>query len=113
MRTGITFDVAVADRARLEAIGAAPTSAQMHDSSVALARLDALLTWDIEERWPLLDCPIETINSALLSENALMIDLVGLSVHLMEDVGHFPMLEDAETFNALASGILKRCFREA
>lgn len=30
MRTGITFDVAVADRARLEAIVAAPTSAQKH-----------------------------------------------------------------------------------
>ena len=30
MRTGITFDVTAADRARLEAIIAAPTSAQKH-----------------------------------------------------------------------------------
>ncbi|WP_280776694.1 alpha/beta hydrolase [Rhizobium sp. SG_E_25_P2] len=73
----------------------------------ALAMLEALFDWDIEEHWSHLRCPVEAINSAVLSSGAELLMLPGLSVHLMEAVGHFPMLEDPESFNALAYDILE------
>jgi pimeloyl-ACP methyl ester carboxylesterase len=75
---------------------------------VALPVLDALLAWDIEARWPLMRSPIETINSAMLAEKSELLALDGLRVHTMDAVGHFPMLEDPERFNALARATLDR-----
>jgi len=51
MRTGITFDVTAADRARLEAIIAAPTSAQKHvwRAKIILMSGDGLGTFAIME----------------------------------------------------------------
>jgi pimeloyl-ACP methyl ester carboxylesterase len=75
---------------------------------VALPVLGALLAWDIEARWPLLRSPVETINSAMLTQNSEQLALAGLRIHVMDEVGHFPMLEDPGRFNALTSAILKR-----
>ena len=75
---------------------------------VALPILGALLDWDIEARWPLLPCPVETINSVMLVENSEGPQLDGLRVHAMDGVGHFPMLEAPERFNAIARAALRR-----
>jgi pimeloyl-ACP methyl ester carboxylesterase len=78
------------------------------ERQVALPVLGALLAWDIEARWPLLRSPVETINSAMLTQSSEQLPLAGLRVHSMDAVGHFPMLEDSGRFNALTSAILKR-----
>jgi pimeloyl-ACP methyl ester carboxylesterase len=78
------------------------------DPDIALPALEALLQWDIESRWPMLRCPIETINSAALSANGEQIALDGLRVQLMRKTGHFPMLERPEQFNALVRAVLRR-----
>jgi pimeloyl-ACP methyl ester carboxylesterase len=77
------------------------------DRQVALAALKSLLEWDIETRWPLLDIPVATINSAILAGSAEL-DLLGLELHSMTGVGHFPMLENPGVFNALAMAILEK-----
>jgi pimeloyl-ACP methyl ester carboxylesterase len=64
----------------------------------ALDALDALLAWDVEERWPAVRCPVATINATMLASPEHAIALDGLSVHLMDGVGHFPMLEAPERF---------------
>jgi sigma-B regulation protein RsbQ len=66
----------------------------------ALATLAALLAWDIEALWPRLNARVETINSRHLSAACEGIELAGLGEFLMDDVGHFPMLERPERFNA-------------
>lgn len=78
------------------------------EPQVALPVLEALLDWDIEARWPRLQCPVETINSAVLAENGEQLALPGLVVHGMEAVGHFPMLEAPERFDALVLAVLAR-----
>ena len=72
------------------------------DPACALPALAALLAWDIDTRWPLLHCPRATINSALAAQRDETIPLAGLKVVLQAGVGHFPMLEDAPAFTALA-----------
>jgi pimeloyl-ACP methyl ester carboxylesterase len=74
---------------------------------VALAALKSLLEWDIEARWPLLDIPVATINSAMLAGSAEL-DLLGLELHSMTGVGHFPMMESPAVFNSLALAILEK-----
>jgi pimeloyl-ACP methyl ester carboxylesterase len=64
----------------------------------AVAALGALLDWDIAERWPLLACPVETLNSGLLESPDHAIALARLRVALLDGVGHFPMLEDPARF---------------
>jgi pimeloyl-ACP methyl ester carboxylesterase len=78
------------------------------DPAVALAVLDALLTWDIDARWPLLDRAVETINSAFLARRNETIVLDRLVVHELEGVGHFPMLEDPAAFSAALGAIIAR-----
>lgn len=75
---------------------------------IALPLLESLLDWDIEARWPLLQCPVETINSTVLAMSSEPLALAGLRVQGMDAVGHFPMLEDPERFNALARAALER-----
>jgi pimeloyl-ACP methyl ester carboxylesterase len=77
------------------------------DRQVALAALKSLLEWDIETRWPQLDIPVATINSAILAGSAEL-DLLGLELHSMTGVGHFPMLENPGVFNALSMAILEK-----
>jgi pimeloyl-ACP methyl ester carboxylesterase len=77
------------------------------DRNVALTALRSLLEWDIETRWPLLDVPVATINSAML-RSSTELDLAGLDLHIMNDVGHFPMLESPEAFNSIAMTILEK-----
>jgi pimeloyl-ACP methyl ester carboxylesterase len=36
------------------------------------------------------------------------LDLLGLELHSMNGVGHFPMLESPDLFNALAMAILEK-----
>jgi len=74
----------------------------------ALAALGALLDWDIEERWPQLACPVETINAAMLDAPEYAIALPGLRVHSMTDVGHFPMLEAPARFDAALRAVVDR-----
>ncbi len=64
----------------------------------AVAALGALLEWDVAERWPLLACPVATINSGLLESPEHAIPLARLHVGLLAGVGHFPMLEDPARF---------------
>ena len=78
------------------------------EPAFALAILGALLAWNIEARWPLLRCPAETINSAMLAAHCEELELPGLAVQFMERVGHFPMIEDPDGFNALVRGTLAR-----
>jgi len=75
-----------ADPAIVSEIAAAMSAS---DKDVALRVLEALLAWDIEARWPLLPCPVETINSAWLARGSEPIALDGLKVHAMEGVGTF------------------------
>ncbi|MBY3238293.1 alpha/beta hydrolase [Rhizobium laguerreae] len=77
------------------------------NKAVALVALKSLLEWDIEARWPLLDIPVATINSAMLAGSAEL-DLLGLDLHSMTGVGHFPMMESADVFNSLALAILEK-----
>jgi len=93
------------DPAIVEAIAAGMADI---DVDVSLAVLEALLAWDIKAKWPDLAVPAVTINSALLAERNELLDLPRLEIQLMEGVGHFPMLEDPEAFNALALAILAR-----
>ncbi len=81
------------------------------DVPLALAVLEALLAWDIELRWPLLRQPVATINSAWLARGATSLVLPGLVVHELDDVGHFPMLEDSSGFNTLARTIVEPYLR--
>ncbi|WP_271023568.1 alpha/beta hydrolase [Rhizobium sp. RCAM05973] len=77
------------------------------DRHVALTALRSLLEWDIETRWPLLDVPVATINSAML-RGGTDLDLAGLDLHVMHDVGHFPMLESPDAFNSIAMTVLEK-----
>jgi pimeloyl-ACP methyl ester carboxylesterase len=72
----------------------------------AVAALGALLAWDAAARLPRLTCPVETINCALLESPEHAIPLAGLRLHLMDGVGHFPMLEAPARFNAALREIL-------
>ncbi len=82
-----------------------------NDSGAALGVLEALLAWDIAPRWQQLATPAVALNSAMLARRNELIDLPDLEVVLMEGVGHFPMLEDPSTFNALLADVLKRSAR--
>ena len=74
----------------------------------ALEALRSLLEWDIEARWPSMRCRVETINSAPLSRGvSLAANLHGLAVHMMEEVGHFPMREDPVGLAALIREIVR------
>jgi sigma-B regulation protein RsbQ len=72
----------------------------------AVAALGALLDWDVAERWPLLACPVATINSGLLESPEHAMPLARLHVDLLADVGHFPMLEDPARFAAALRAIV-------
>jgi pimeloyl-ACP methyl ester carboxylesterase len=79
------------------------------EPNAALWALRGLLAWDITSRLPALQCEIETINSAWLDRSCNQVaGLDGVRVHPIEGVGHFPMLEAPETFNALALAVLNR-----
>jgi len=79
------------------------------EPQAALWSLAGLLAWDVGSRLPALHCPIETINSAWIDRTCTRVTgLDRLRVHLMEGVGHFPMLEAPERFNALALAVLTR-----
>jgi pimeloyl-ACP methyl ester carboxylesterase len=78
------------------------------DPRIALSALESLLDWDIEQRWPLRRAPIETINSKRSALREAQIPLDGLGVHILDGVGHFPMLEAPEAFNAALLGVLRR-----
>ena len=78
------------------------------DPRIALPVLEGLLDWDIELRWPLRRAPVETINSKEGALREVQILLDGLGVHILEGVGHFPMLEAPEAFNAALLAILRR-----
>jgi pimeloyl-ACP methyl ester carboxylesterase len=94
-----------ADRAVVAWIEAAMS--EIPEPALALRVLEALLAWDIAARWPKLTVPVATINSAMLTRARETLVLDGLDLHEMEGVGHFPMMEDPATFNALALSILR------
>jgi len=75
---------------------------------IALPVLEALLSWDIERRWPMRRAPVETINSKEGALRGVQIPLPGLGLHALDAVGHFPMLEAPRVFNAALLSILKR-----
>ncbi len=80
-----------------------------HEPESAVSVMEALLQWDIDARWPLLPCPVATINSAPLVPLIQPIDgLAGLKVEMMETVGHFPMMEDPLGFDARLRELLGR-----
>jgi pimeloyl-ACP methyl ester carboxylesterase len=85
-------------------IGEAMASAPIES---ALARLAALLAWDIAAVWPRVQCPVAAINSATLNLAECRIVLPTLREVLLADVGHFPMLEDPVPFNDLLTQILR------
>jgi pimeloyl-ACP methyl ester carboxylesterase len=78
------------------------------DPRIALPVLEGLLDWDIERRWPLCHTPVETINSKEGALRGAQIPLEGLSIHVLDGVGHFPMLEAPKVFNAALLSILRR-----
>lgn len=92
-----------ADRAVVEWIGDAMAATPR---PVAVAVLEALLAWDIEDRWPALAVPAVTINSALLAARNELLQLPDLEVHQIGSAGHFLMLERPDDFNTLALAIL-------
>lgn len=78
------------------------------DPRTALPVLEGLLDWDIERRWPLYRAPVETINSKEGALRSAQIRLEGLSVHVFDGIGHFPMLEAPKVFNAALLSILRQ-----
>ncbi len=78
------------------------------DPEAALGVLDALLSWDIAPRWAELAVPAVALNSALLARRNELIEVDGLDIRLMDDVGHFPMIEDPIVFNALLADIVEK-----
>jgi pimeloyl-ACP methyl ester carboxylesterase len=75
--------------------------------SVAIPSMRALLAWDIDERWPHSGAPVHTINSkALVPLIEELPRRERLTVRTMAEVGHFPMLEDPDAFNAKLSAVL-------
>ena len=79
------------------------------DSGTALEALEALLDWDIAARWSALPCAAETINSASLSrELEPTADRDGLRGHVMDRVGHFPMLEEPAALTVAMNDVLRR-----
>ena len=77
--------------------------------AAALAALRSLLEWDIATRWPHVPCPVETINSAALSQGIEAVpNLYGLRVHFVQGVGHFPMREDPSGLPAAISEVARR-----
>ena len=67
------------------------------DPRIALPVLEGLLDWDIEQRWPLHRAPVEAINSKEGALRGARIPLEGLKLHVLDGVGHFPMLETPGT----------------
>jgi pimeloyl-ACP methyl ester carboxylesterase len=65
-----------------------------------------LFEWKGEEAFNALSIPKWTINSDYQKTNTEVAAKYGLKVELMSGVGHFVMLEDAQTFNKLLSGII-------
>lgn len=96
-----------ADAAVVEWIGEAMAATE---PSVGVAVLKALLAWDIEARWAKVAVPAATINSARLAARNELIDLPDLAVHHLDGVGHFPMLERPEAFQAMALDLLEGRF---
>jgi pimeloyl-ACP methyl ester carboxylesterase len=75
--------------------------------SVAISSMHALLAWDIEERWPKTGLAVQAINSqALIPLIEELPCRERLTVRTMADIGHFPMLEDPDAFNAELSAVL-------
>ncbi|WP_157782215.1 alpha/beta fold hydrolase [Piscinibacter gummiphilus] len=75
--------------------------------SVAIPSMRALLAWDIDERWPRAGVSVQAINSrALIPLIEELPRRERLTVRTMADVGHFPMLEDPDAFNAELSALL-------
>ncbi|MHA6686028.1 alpha/beta fold hydrolase [Mesorhizobium sp. A556] len=74
----------------------------------ALVSLRALLEWDIERCWPMVECPCEAINSGSLAGGATVRGLTGLRIALIENCGHFPMIERPAEFNRCLLDILTR-----
>jgi pimeloyl-ACP methyl ester carboxylesterase len=67
---------------------------------VALASMRSLLEWDIDARWPLLTVPAWAINSsALVPLIAELPPRKNLKLRMLDEVGHFPMLENPGAFN--------------
>ncbi len=75
--------------------------------SIALATLEALLSYDIEARWPLLKCAAFTINSEMLAAGTDRLELAALQIRELSGVGHFPMLEAAPAFNRVLRAIIE------
>lgn len=78
------------------------------DETAVLDTLEELLAWDIHPRLAALAVPVETINSAWLAERNELLSLDGVTIHAIDGVGHFPMLENPVRFNAMAREILGR-----
>jgi pimeloyl-ACP methyl ester carboxylesterase len=91
------------DRATVRWIADAMAATRVDD---AIAALGALLAWNAAARWPQLACPVATINCAMLESPEHAIALAGLRLHLMDGVGHFPMLEAPARFNAALRALL-------
>jgi pimeloyl-ACP methyl ester carboxylesterase len=71
-----------------------------------------LFEWKGEEAFNALSIPKWTINSDYQKTNTQVAAKYGLQVELMSGVGHFVMLEDAQTFNKLLSGIITQMERK-
>lgn len=77
---------------------------------VALLSMQRLLEWDIERRWQL---PGHLNAHAINSKSLVRLikelpQRPGLAVHLLDEVGHYPMLEDPGAFNAALHEVLVR-----
>lgn len=72
--------------------------------------MEGLLRYDDEMRAGLraLQAPFVLINSDYHPTNHEATDRFGITVELMAGVGHFVMLEDTATFNALLEGAVRR-----
>lgn len=68
---------------------------------VAIPSAYHLILWDASKELPNVKVPIKLIDTDLPSTNLEIAKNYGLEVLAMSNVGHFPMIEDPETFNTL------------
>ena len=79
-------------------------------SEVGIGAAQELLSNDLNLREGLLEMkvPMVAINSDYKPNNIEGAQRYGIEVSLMSGVGHFVMMEDAETFNSLLDAAVKR-----
>ena len=96
-----------ADRTLVEQVAADMSAAP---PAVALGSLESAMSFDREIPRALqeLKLPVVAINPDNRPSDVASLERYGVEVVFMTGVGHFPMLEDTESFNRILGGVLDK-----